>query len=137
MALPIELRERVVRAYNGREGGYEEIAARFCVGICSVRRWVALHRDTGSTEKRPHKGRKAKISIEELPELEALVLEKPDRTAEELTQIWIKNKKVEMHRSSLVRALIKLKMTVKKRHFLRPKETKNPFNKSGLNSLQK
>jgi len=130
MALSTDIRERVVRAYAGNEGGYEALAARFSVGICSVRRWVGLQKETGSVEKRPHKGRQAKILSEQLPELEALVIEKPDRTAEELKEVWMHKNGVELHRSSMVRALQRLKMTVKKRPFAQASGTKSPSSKN-------
>ncbi len=55
-AYPVELRMRVVEAFNNGEGTYDEIAARFCVGRASVVRWVALERDTGSVEPKPMGG---------------------------------------------------------------------------------
>lgn len=130
MALSTDIRERVVRAYADSEGGYEALAARFSIGICSVRRWVRLYKETGSVEKRPHKGRQAKILAEQLPELEALVIEKPDRTTEELKELWNRKNSVELHRSSIVRALQRLKMTVKKRPFTQASETKSLSNKN-------
>lgn len=133
MALSIDLRERVVKAYISNEGGYEAIAERFNIGICSVRRWVALQKETGRLETRPHKGRQAKIPQQQLPELEALVLEKSDRTTEELKNLWIERKGVSMHASSVLRALKRLGMTVKKRPFGQRNATKSRFKKNEPN----
>jgi len=131
MAISVDFRKRVVDAYKNGEGGYEALASRFKIGICSVRRWVGLYRETGSLEKRPHKGRTAKIKPEQLPQLEALVHEKPDRTVEEIRSIWVVRTGVEMHRSSVVRALKRLKMRLKKRHSVHPKGTRSLSDTSG------
>lgn len=125
MALSVDLRTRVVQAYQNKEGGYQQIADRFGIAICSVRRWVALKRENGAVNKRPHKGRQAKISAEQLPQLEALVEAKPDRTALELSHQWSNMHNIEIHRSSMVRALQRLKMTVKKRPSEPQNETKS------------
>jgi putative transposase len=130
MALSTDIRERVVQAYASNEGGYEALAVRFSIGICSVRRWVGLHKETGSVEKRPHKGRQAKISVEQLPELEALVIERPDRTAEELKAIWMSKNGIELHRSSMLRALQRLKLTIKKRPSAQANGTKSRSSKN-------
>jgi transposase len=124
MAISVDFRQRVVDAYKNREGGYDVIASRFSIGVCSVRRWVALYRETGALEKRPHKGRMAKIKQEQLPQLEALINEKPDRTVEEIKNIWVVKTGVEMHRSSIVRAVQRLNMTLKKRPSAPVKETR-------------
>lgn len=134
MAISVDFRQRVVDSYNSNEGSYEAVAARFKVGVCSVRRWVGLSRETGSVEKRPHKGRQAKISPDQLPCLKALVLEKPDRTVEELKNIWVIQTGIEMHRSSLLRALYRLKMTVKKRRSEPRSVTKKKFNGNAQSS---
>lgn len=53
---PIELRERVVEAYEKKEGTYEQVANRFKVSIRCVTNWMKLKRETGSIEPRPHGG---------------------------------------------------------------------------------
>lgn len=44
---PVELRIRVVMAYEECVGSYPEVAARFGVGEASVKRWVQLRRRVG------------------------------------------------------------------------------------------
>jgi transposase len=39
-AYPVELRERVVKAYEAGQGSYPTIASKFLVGEATVRRWV-------------------------------------------------------------------------------------------------
>src|ERR1043165_2365975 len=55
-AHPIELRTRVVAAYEEGDESYPEIAARFHVGEASVKRWVWLHQRTGGVQPRPKAG---------------------------------------------------------------------------------
>lgn len=43
--LALELRQRVVDAYNNGEGTYRELAARFQVGEASVSRWLRRSRE--------------------------------------------------------------------------------------------
>jgi transposase len=116
MALSIDIRKRVVSAYEANEGGFQKIAERFNVGMCSVRRWLTLKKETGDIQKRPRGGGTVvKISDAKLPELISLVQEKPDRTAEELRIEWLKREGGEMGRSSMVRALKRANLSLKKK----------------------
>lgn len=54
--LPIELRERVVKAYTSGEGTYREIAARFMIGEATVSRLLARYRRTGALDPDPMGG---------------------------------------------------------------------------------
>ncbi len=120
MALSSDIRSRIIAAYKSKEGGYQRIADRFSVGICSVRRLVRLERETGDIKCRHHGARKSpKITSEQLSDLVALVKEKPDRTAEELMIEWQKRYQVELSRSSMVRALNRAGLSLKKRPFER------------------
>lgn len=53
---PVELRIRIVRAYESGDESYPEIAARFDVGEASAKRWVWLYRRTGGVEAIPKAG---------------------------------------------------------------------------------
>ena len=46
-AYSVELRDRVVRAYEAGEGTHAEIAERFALGEATVKRWVWLQRKKG------------------------------------------------------------------------------------------
>jgi transposase len=115
MALSIDIRSRIIAAHEAGEGGYQKIASRFKVGICSVRRLVALKRETGGVEPRQHGGGiEPKIPNNRLPDLISLVQEKPDRTAEELRSEWQKKYGIKLGRSSVIRALRRAKLSLKK-----------------------
>jgi transposase len=54
--LSSDLRQRIITAYENKEGSQAELAERFKVGKASVERLVRLKRETGSLEPRPHAG---------------------------------------------------------------------------------
>jgi transposase len=55
-AYSVELRERVVRAYEAGEGTHSELGERFALGEATVKRWVWLKRKTGSVSPVPKGG---------------------------------------------------------------------------------
>ena len=55
-AYSIDLRQRVVAAYDAREGTQEQLAARFAVSTSWVRKILRQRRQTGSIEPKPHGG---------------------------------------------------------------------------------
>jgi transposase len=52
----IDLRQRVVAAYDAGEGTQEQLAARFAVSASWVRKILRQRRITGSIEPKPHGG---------------------------------------------------------------------------------
>jgi transposase len=116
MALPIELRERVVAAYQDGLGSYEHIAEIFDVAICSVRRWVELFKNTGRIDRRLAPGAEPRIKDDQLAELVKLVEEKPDRTVNELCMAWQERTGEIISPSAMNRALARAGMSLKKRH---------------------
>jgi transposase len=59
-AYSIDLRQRVVAAYDAAEGTQEQLAARFAVSYSWVRKILRQRRQTGSIEPKPHGGGHAK-----------------------------------------------------------------------------
>ena len=86
MARPysIDLRDRVIKKHN--EGkNVSEIANELNVKKTFVYDMLALYKTTGSVEPKPHTGgRKPTIDEECLLRIEALVLETPDITLQEI-----------------------------------------------------
>lgn len=112
--LPVELRQRVVEAYERGEGSYPTIAKKFRVGEASVRRWVGRYRDVGHVE--PHKkggGNRSDISVKEL---EAILAKFPDANAGEIAAEYNRGRrgKNRRHVSSIKRALHRGGYVVKK-----------------------
>ena len=114
-AISLDLRKRIVAAYEAGEGTYLEIAQRFKVGEATVSRLLRRCREHGGVEPSPHAGgNPPHIAASQYGELEKLVAEKPDRTVEELRSLWQVRYGVELSRSAMQRALLKAGLTWKK-----------------------
>jgi transposase len=104
-ALPIELRERAVRAYADGHESCEVVAERLSLNPWTLLRWIGRQRETGSVAPRPRGG--GRVSPVDIPVLETVVRETRDATTEELTRAY--NARVDrahrVHRSSILRAL--------------------------------
>ncbi len=86
-ALSLDLRERIVKAYNRGEGSYPQLALRFEVSKPSVERFVKLWRTTGSLQPKPHAGGRARsVKADEEPVVEQWVEAENDLTQAELAQ---------------------------------------------------
>jgi transposase len=113
-AYTIELRQRVVKAYEAGEGSYPVIAALFSVGEASVKRWVLLFGKTGSVApQRKGGGTPSSIALEEL---QRLLSRLRDPTAGELAVEFNRTRrgKAKIHVSSIKRALHRHGYVVKK-----------------------
>ena len=92
-----------------------EAAELFEVGPATVYRWSRAQRETGSVEPRPHGGGHPRaLSADDDRFLLKLVEEKPDRTYAELTELLVSHTRRETHASSVVRAVKRLGLTLKK-----------------------
>lgn len=82
----MDLRRRIVDAYDNGEGSYKEIGERFRVGEASVSRFMRLHRYGG--DLRPGKSggdrRSKNIPDEVAKTIEVLILDEPNWTTQEL-----------------------------------------------------
>ena len=120
---PIELRERAVRAYEGGNESFEEVAARFSVAVRALQRWVYLKRETGTVAPRPRGG--GNYSNVNISLLEKLLAGAGDATSHELTAAYNRAvKRTErVHRSSVQRALWRAGYVFKKKSFVRRSKT--------------
>lgn len=111
----VDLRQRVVNAYLRGDGSYDELAARFEIGRASLNRWLRRFKETGSVEPNAHAGgREPRVGDHELSALRAFVAEQPDRTVQEITLAWSRQKNVSIGRSSMLRALHRAGLSFKK-----------------------
>lgn len=118
--LPIELRRRVVEAFNAGGGTLVELSERFSVSVTSVFRWVQLDELYSDLSPKPHGGhREHKIPNEDLEKLRALVFEKPDRTVKELAAEWNSRYSQSVGNAVMGRALLRAGLPFKKRLFAR------------------
>lgn len=113
-AHPIELRKRVVAAYESGVGTYPEVADQFDVGEASVKRWVRLKRRDGDVAPTAKAG--GRISTISLGDIEAALATIRDATAGELTAQFnrTRRRRDRVHVSSIKRALRRHGYVVKK-----------------------
>jgi transposase len=116
--LSLDLRERVVDAYERKEGTEKELAQRFGVSVNSVSRWKRLKETTQSLAPQLWtRGRKRSIDDEGAEILKSLVEETPDATIEDLKEAYINKTGITVSDSSIKRCLKRLKLTRKKKLF--------------------
>ncbi|HYP98074.1 MAG TPA: hypothetical protein VER96_05340 [Polyangiaceae bacterium] len=109
-SLPMELRRRIVEAYERKEGTYFELAQRFGVGEATVYRLLRLKRERGNVRPNAPTG----VSEEELQAFEKLTKELPHATLEQLREAWVSRTGQQLSRSSIVRALQRAGITREK-----------------------
>jgi transposase len=113
-AYPVELRTRVVGAYEAGEGSYVTIARQFSLGEATVKRWVWLVQRAGSVQPlRKGGGTPSTIGADDLA---SLVAKMGDPTALELTAEFNRTRRgrARVHVSSMKRALHRHGYVVKK-----------------------
>ena len=85
--ISLDLRERIVAAYVGKEGTREEVAKRFKVSVGMVKKLLAQKSLTGDLRPRYRFcGRKAGLEPEHGERMRKLVGQEPDVTLEEIKQ---------------------------------------------------
>lgn len=115
-AYSLDLRQRVVRAYEQGQDSIAEIAARFGVGPTFVKKMLRQHRETGDLKERPHGGgRPASLSPKQRRYLQQKVRREQDISLAELQTYLRETAQVEAHVSTISRALSALGLPRKKR----------------------
>jgi transposase len=112
--LSIDLRQRIVAAYDAGEGTREDVAKRFRVSVGMVKKLLQQHRTTGDLAPRYHrcKGRKPVLLATHRQQLRQLLAKDPDRTLQELHAAL----GVECTIQAIHYVLVELGLTYKKRH---------------------
>jgi transposase len=124
-AYPLELRQRVVGAYEEGEGTYNELAAVYRVGRATVDRWLARFRTVGSVASAGHRGgHPSRVDEEGQRAIRAWIHEVPDLSLQELIAKYIDVFAVPVSKSAMSRTLQRLGLTRKKRPSTRPNATR-------------
>lgn len=114
-ALSVDLRQRIIAAYEAKEGSQRELAERFKVSLSFIRDLRRHQRETGTIMPKPHGGGAvAKLSTKHLPIVAALVTAQPDALLEELCERFAEQSGVSVSVSTMQRAVCQLKLSVKK-----------------------
>ena len=109
-----DLRFRIVRAVEDEGMNPLQAAARFAVGLASVKRYVRQWRTTGDLTPRPHPGRLRAIPAAAHARLVALLAADPDATLAAYCARWEEETGVVVSPSTLCRAQQRVGWTVKK-----------------------
>lgn len=113
--LSLDLRRRIIRAWQAEKPRVADLASRFSVGTATVKRLIRRFRETGSVEPRPHGGgQRPKIPAEKLPRVQRLLEANPDWSVDELAAAYNRQEGTTVSRSSMVRTIARLGFTRKK-----------------------
>ena len=85
--LSVDLRERIVAAYDSKEGTREAVAKRFKVSVGMVKKLLSQRAKTGDLRPRHrYSGRKARLMPEHGTKLKQLIAREPDLTLAEMKE---------------------------------------------------
>jgi transposase len=111
--ISVDLRERILAAYDDDEGTREDVARRFRVSVGMVKKLLQQRRHTGDIAPRHHRaGRKPLILDSHHRQMRSLLGQKPDLTLWELRQALA----LECSLQAIHLALVKMGLSYKKRH---------------------
>ncbi len=120
----LDLRQRVVAAYEQGVETIEEIAERFSVGQTFVKKMLRQKRETGSLEiKERRSGPEKLLSEKDCRWLRRQIEKEPDLTVDQLHQRIVQERKMQVSRTTLGRAVQSLDLPLKKRVRSHRKET--------------
>ena len=110
--ISLDLRERILEAYDEGEATRNQVAHRFRVSLGMVKKLLQQRRHSGDIRARHHlAGRKPLILVEHRQEMECLLKAKPDMSLKELREAM--GLKCSLQAIHVV--LVKMEMTLKKR----------------------
>lgn len=113
-AYSVDLRQKIVDAYEQQEGSQRELAERFKVSPNFVRLLLKRHQTEGTIEPKPHTGGFGSKLANHLDLVKQLVEQDNDATLEELCAQLEQQAQIQVSVSTLCRTLQKLSLTRKK-----------------------
>jgi transposase len=116
----VDLRERVLFAYEHGEGSQVAIARRFRVCPATVCNWIRQARQEGRRCPKPHRGPASRLESYDLALLRGLVAETNDAYLDQYVERLFAPTGKRVSRPVMRRTLQRLKLTVKKRRSGRP-----------------
>ena len=115
-AYSLDLRQRVVTAYEQGRDSIATVAERFSVSVGFVKKMLSLSRTTGELAPRGHGGgRRASLTPKQRQLLGRKVRARNDISLAELQSILEEQEGVTVHVSTICRALARLDLPHKKR----------------------
>lgn len=114
----LDLRQRVIEAYQAKEGSLRQLAERFKVSLSFVRDLTRRYRETGQlVPRKAHRGgAKAKLGGAEVTVVEQLVTAQPDALLSELCERLAEKTEVTVSVATMHRTVVRLGLNYKKKH---------------------
>ena len=111
----LDLRQRVIEAYETGEVSQRQLAQQFSIALSTVQAWIQRKRRTGSLAPDPTGGSKSKLDQDARAALARLIQTQPDATLAEWAETLEAETDVSVHPSTLWRQARRLGLTRKKR----------------------
>lgn len=114
-AYSVDLRQRIVDAYEAKEGSQRQVAKRFKVSLSFVRDLMRHYREQKTVQPKPHGGGAvAKISVNEQALIAQWVKQQPDLLLWELCERLENECSIKVGISTMWRTLEQMNLSVKK-----------------------
>jgi transposase len=114
-AYSLDLRQRVVSAYEQGDDSIASVAERFSVSVGFVKKMLSLKRTSGELAPRPHGGgRRASLSVRQRQLISRKVRAHNDISLAELQTLLQEQEGLRVHVSTICRALARLDLPHKK-----------------------
>ncbi len=131
-AYSIDFRQKIVATYQNKQGSIRQVAKRFKVAPSFVQKLLKRYQETETLSPLAHGGGFSSKLEGKIDVIKQLLDEKNDATLEELCRELQKRTGVKASSSTMCRALQKLKLTRKKKHFIQLKPRVNECRSYGL-----
>lgn len=118
--LSMDLRQRIVDAYQNGEGSSRDLAERFGVAPSTVSEWARQLHDRGTLQPLPNRGRQTLWQPPQLKALRKALDDKPDATLDQLAEALEPVVGRRLVASTIWRGLQRLNVTRKKKISTRP-----------------
>lgn len=114
-AYSLDLRQRIVDAYQAKEGSQRQLAKRFKVSLSFVRDLLRHYRQQKTVQPKPHGGGAVtKLSAEDRFQVGQWLKQQPDLLLRELCERLEQERSVQVSVSTMWRIVEQLGMSVKK-----------------------
>ncbi len=115
-AYSIDLRQKILSAWQNKEGSQRELAKRFKVSLSFIRDFLRRYRETAEIAARPQGGdRRSKLNSIEQELLKVMVTKQSDIYLREIQEAIKERTEINVSISSLSRTLKRLKLNRKKK----------------------
>lgn len=111
-----DFRDKVLTAYDRKQGSQRQLAARFDIALATVQNWLRRRRETGAAEPRTAPGGTPKLDAEAQATLRAIITADTDGALHEWADALCEQTGVRLHESTVWRYAARFGLTRKKRH---------------------